>query len=189
MSEEELITRLRNKDREGFRYMMQYYPMCQQMMRNYGVDEESCEDIFQESQIVLFENLQKKDFQLTAKASTYLYSVCQNKVREYGRKKNKTEVAMPSEAVNDPDAVRYHSPEQNYDPYAEFEDELPSSEALYDAVIALGSPCQEILFMFYYHKSRIKQITQEQGYPNDNATRQAKDRCVKRLKNKFLSKP
>lgn len=160
--------------------------MCKHMMRKQRVNEDLYEDIFQESLIVLYENLQKRDFQFTAKVSTYLYKVCRIKALESGRKKNKAEVVMPSATSDDRDEERHFQSAEHFDLYAEFENELPSGEELYQAIVALGSPCKEILFMFYYHKTRIKEVMEEQGYPNDNATRQAKDRCVKRLKNKYL---
>ena len=186
MSEKELVRLLRAKDDRGFRQLMQYYPMCKQMMRKLGVDENSCEDIFQESLMVLYEKLQKKDFQLTAKVSTYLYKVCQNIAKAYRWKKSKMEVVNPSSVPDDRGEEGYFQRAIVQGLSEEFEDELPNSEELYQAIVALDSPCKDILSMFYYHKARIKEIMLELGYPNENATRQAKYQCIIRLKTKFL---
>lgn len=187
MSEEELIKRLRKKNSEGFRYLMKYYPMCRKMMRNYRLDEASSEDIFQESQIVLYENLQKESFALTSKVSSYLYAVCQNMAKGHSRRKSKTESITVSKEADDISMPENNQVKSEQLLYQEFENELPDENGLYEAIISLGHPCQEILSMYYYHRFRMKEIMEEQGYPNENATRQAKKRCLDRLKNIFLN--
>ncbi|MEK6479376.1 sigma-70 family RNA polymerase sigma factor [Catalinimonas sp. 4WD22] len=186
MSEEELVKRLREKDLKGFRYLMQYYPMCRKMMRNYNLDEDSSKDIFQESLIVLYENLQKESFELTAKVSSYLYSVCQNKVRAHSRKKSKVETITISEEPDTIKQVKHGQDDSNLILYKELENELPEYDEIYNAIVNLGHTCRELLSMFYYHRFRMKEIMEEQGYTNENATRQAKKRCLDRLKKYFL---
>jgi RNA polymerase sigma factor (sigma-70 family) len=187
MSEEELIKRLRAKDSEGFRYLMKYYPMCRKMMRNYRLDDASSQDIFQESQIVLYENLQNDNFIFTSKVSSYLYAVCQNMAKAHSRKKSRTEsIVVPIEA-DDIGILDNSQVKSDQQLYQEFENELPDEDELYEAIVNLGHPCQEILSMFYYHRFRMKEIMEEQGYPNENAARQAKKRCFDRLKNTFLN--
>jgi len=186
MSEEELIKRLREKDSEGFRYLMRYYYKCWPIWQKHGLDEESSKDIFHQSQIVLYENLQKESFTLTASVSSYLYSVCQNKGSEHSRKKSKMESITVSTEADDISKPDDNQAKSDHLIYQEFENELPNKDELYEAIISLGYPCQEILSMFYYHRFRMKEIMEEQGYASENATRQAKKRCLERLKKNFL---
>lgn len=146
-------------------------------MLELGISEEDSKDVFQDSVTVLYENTQREGFVLTSKASTYIYGVCQNKAKEFQRKQNNN-VFSRGKISEDPIP-------QNFD---EEEPKLPTEEEIKEAIDGLSSPCSEILAAFYYHQASIKEISEKHGYKNENTARQAKYKCMQRLKETLLSK-
>lgn len=168
MSEKELLTLLRHKENKGFQYVIrEYFPMCRQQMRLRGMSTEDAKDLFQESIIVLYEKLQDSDFTLTSKVSTYLFGICQNKTLAELRKSGKV-TALQEEVVSHEDEIS-----------------MLNDDEVRRAIQALGHPCSELIAAFYYHKTRIKELQKELGYSSENSTKQAKYKCVQRLKHKL----
>src|SRR5690242_11422687 len=62
------------------------FPAIRKLVRSRGGSTRDAEDIFQEALIILIRQL-KKDFQLSAKLSTYLYGVCRRLWSEQLRKR------------------------------------------------------------------------------------------------------
>ncbi len=192
MDEGELVQLLKKKDRRGFIHLKQYYPICRNRLSQMGIVEEDCQDLFQESIIVLYEKLQTETFKLTSEVSTFLYGVCMNKAK-YHLRKNKAHISLSQIEVKSEENEEYTlreeplSVEEAYSSDWQREDDysLPSKEKLQQAMDALGSPCKDILIAFYYHKTRIKEIMERHGYKTENAAKVAKHKCMNRLKKRF----
>lgn len=66
-------------------------------------------------------------------------------------------------------------------------DDLPQTNehmirAVEGALSTLGEGCREIITLFYYHRSSIRQIAERLNYKNENVVKAHKSRCIKRLK-------
>lgn len=60
------------------------------LQRNFNVAKDDCEDIFQESFIILYQHAQEgKLDNLTSSVSTYFIAICRNKALELLRSKNR----------------------------------------------------------------------------------------------------
>lgn len=177
MTDQELLSLLRQRDPGAFKELRKLYPMCRKRILELGVSEEDSKDIFQDSIIILYEKTQRADFTLTSKISTFLYGICQNKALEVQRKKRKDDAFKEHMAKE----VALNETEEN-------ESTLPDEEQIRQALHKLGPPCREILGAFYYHLASIKEISEKLGYKNENTARQAKYKCMQRLK-ETLSKP
>jgi RNA polymerase sigma factor (sigma-70 family) len=146
--------------------------MCRKRLAQLGVSEEDSKDIYQESVILLYEKLQDQAFALHAKVSTYLYSVCERKGLEHHRQQ-KRKTALSREAL---------SGEMKTNPTVEDATKMPDDEQIRTAIQSLGYPCKELLAAFYYHKEKLKDLYVEMGYSSENTAKQAKFKCMKRLK-------
>lgn len=127
-------------------------------------------DILQEAIIVLYRKLQEPDFVLTCRVSTFIFAVCRNKWLKYLRNRKKTsELFEP----------------RRFEPPAE---ELPDEEAtrqsrqLQEAFDRLDAKCQQILIKYYFYAHSLSEITQALGFPNVNAVKVKKCRCIQKLK-------
>jgi len=170
MSEKELVALLRLKNPKAFKQVQQYYRMCRNLARKSNISEEDSKDLFQDSVIVLYENLQKPDFKLSSKVSTYLYSVFQNKMYAFARK------AKPTDPIQDEKIMHYDSePESRW-----------SEEKILQALGELGNNCSELISAYYYHRERLKTLAKELGYSSENTAKQAKYKCMQKLKNKLI---
>lgn len=181
MSEEKLVNGLRNNDEGAYRYLMRYYPMCRKIIWQHGLDEQISKDIFQESILILFENLQKGSFQLNSKVSTYLYAVCRNLSLDESRRNGRMTAAHPDKEYANEDSYEIEMI------FGEYED-LPSMKEILKEIEAMGSPCRYIIQLSYFNEAAITEIMKKMNYPTENATRQAKNRCMKRLKKIFKQK-
>lgn len=171
MSEKELLSLLKHKENKAFKYIIhECFPMCSQQMRLRGMGNEDAKDLFQESIIVLYEKLQDPNFTLTSKVSTFLFSICKHKTLAELRKLRKTS-SIKEEIISHED-----------------ESSQLNDEEIRRAIQELGHPCSELIAAFYYHQAKIKELQQEMGYSSENTAKQAKYKCMQRLKNELIQR-
>jgi RNA polymerase sigma factor (sigma-70 family) len=168
MTNAEMLQLLRQRDNHAYQELRKYVPMFRKPLRQMGLSDEDQKDIIQESIIHLYEKLQDPEFILSSQVTTYLYSVCKNKGQEHLRKSRKGKSL---------------SQEMDYQ-QADYENKrgFPDDEQIRDALRSLGYPCKELLAAFYFHKVRLKDLCDEMGYNSENSAKQAKFKCMKRLK-------
>jgi RNA polymerase sigma factor (sigma-70 family) len=78
-SDNEIIECLRNRQSKAVHYLFErYMPMIRHMVYQLGGTTEDARDIFQDGLIIMLEKIDNKDFILTCKFKTFLYSVCEN---------------------------------------------------------------------------------------------------------------
>lgn len=182
MSEENLVYGLRKNDEDAYRYLMRYYPMCCKIIWQNGLNEQASEDIFQDAIFILFQNFQKVSFQLESKVSTYLYGICRNLSLDESRRKGKMPKAnLPTDEYAEENGYEIERIVGEYE-------ELPSQEEILMEIESMGPPCSHIIMLSFFNKAAISEIMKKMGYPNENATRQAKNRCMTRLKKIFIQK-
>jgi RNA polymerase sigma factor (sigma-70 family) len=155
---------------------------------NYQANERiDIEDIFQDSIIVLYENITNRDFELASNTSlqTYLNSVCRNQLLKKIGKNNAVEL---NENQGNDDDEQDNSMQFNpliVDTLEEFEDtkekQFNAIEKALEKIKAAGGHCYQLLTLFWYHKKSMNDLTTEFGYTNQVNTRNQKAKCQKRL--------
>ena len=142
----------------------------QYVSRNQGQREEA-EEVLQDALVVVFFNMRKPDFQLTAKVDTYLYAVAKNiwhkKLRS--KKRELETVEMPSDSLKLGFAVQ---------------DELLSKEdqPMLRLLESLSARCKEVLTMIFVGEMGIKEIKERLGYSSEQAVRNKKSECLGNLR-------
>jgi len=87
----EIIEALKNRENKVVQYITgKYLPMIVYMVEKMRGHRSSAEDIFQEALIIIITKIDKGEFKLEAKFSTYLYAVCKN-LRLVQLRKQRTE--------------------------------------------------------------------------------------------------
>jgi RNA polymerase sigma factor (sigma-70 family) len=176
-SEEQLIVALAagNEQALGMIYKT-YFPMVLHFITQNSGTEQEAKDIYQESVIVLYENLQEKDFALTCKIKTYIYSVCRRLWLKKLAQKNKY--------------VGKIEDFESFIPFvkdeADLEDKDEQYKAMTHAMEQLGEPCRTIMEDFFIHEFSMQQISDKMGYTNADNAKNQKYKCLLRLRKIFF---
>lgn len=156
------------------------------LQRNFSVSKDECEDIFQDSFIILYQNAQEgKLDNLTSSVSTYFMAICRNKTMELLRTKGKY-IHAP---VDDDTQKSTPFLESKINKVLSFDSDdasIEQKEALVrDIVKDLPSPCNELLWGFYRDGLSMKDLAERYGYSNENTVKVTKHRCCDKFKKRF----
>ena len=169
----ELLRTGRNDSALNALYM--HFPLLQKMIRSKGGTSNDAEDIFQEALIILIKKVRQDHFQLTAKLSTYLFSVCRFLWKDE-QKKRRQPVAL------DPDTGPAGFDERELNAAVEEESRAQLAEkVLYE----LKDRCRELLIHFYEGRLRMKDIATRMGYSSENTAKNQKYKCLENAKNRL----
>jgi RNA polymerase sigma factor (sigma-70 family) len=177
-NEEELLNAIRQQDSTALRSVYKtYFPMVLYFVTNNNGTEQEAKDIYQEAVIVLYENSQQPDFQLTCKIKTYLYSVC----RRLWLKR----IAEKGKYIGRIDDFESFIPLE--DERQEMDERENQFKVMRQALVLLGEPCRTIMEDFFIHNLTMQQITDKMGYTNTDNAKNQKYKCLMRLKKLFFA--
>lgn len=177
-SDEELLVALKNGDERALGALYRtHFPMILHFVISNSGTEQEAKDVYQEAMIVLYENMQMPEFELTCKIKTYVYSVCRRQWLKRLTEKN-----------------RYIGKIEDFESFvpfvkdeAETEDRDRQFEVMQQAMDQLGEPCRTILEDFFIHNFTMQQITDKMGYTNADNAKNQKYKCLMRLKKLFFT--
>ncbi|MEC3878275.1 RNA polymerase sigma factor [Parapedobacter sp. 10938] len=154
-----------------------YFPMILNMvLRNSGTEDEA-KDVFQEAVIVLYDNVKQRDFELTSRLKTYLYSVCRRLWLKQLASKDR--MFRDEGAYDDVIAV-----EEDLARHDEKDLQLTMMEQALDE---LGEPCRTIIRDYYIANLSMQEICEKFGYTNADNAKTQKYKCLQRLKKLFFT--
>ena len=173
------------KIRENESYINQIYEGHRNYTLNYfsrswsNIDEQTLNDAFQKSMIVLLEQSRKPTFELTCNVQTYLNSIVLNQLRNIKKKP----VLVP---LNDNEID-----ENIQDWFDEFKDigeeRIKLLEEKLNKLKEMGGNCYEIIRRYWYKKQKLSQIAKEMGYTNADNVANQKSRCQRKLKSMMIN--
>lgn len=158
------------------------------LQKQFGLSEEDCKDVFQESFIVLHNNIiLGKLNNLTSSLSTYFTGICVNKAREALRKNNK------QIRVGDDGSLDFLNKDIKADKIEsllQLEHEEASitsrKETLVRQIVSnLPSPCNELLWGYFRDNLNMKTLAQMFNYSSESSVKVTKHRCQKKFKEHF----
>tara|TARA_A100000164_G_scaffold280132_1_gene252434 strand:- start:135 stop:674 length:540 start_codon:yes stop_codon:yes gene_type:complete len=164
MTEQQILDHISRGDESALDYLYKkYYPMMTKMvLKNNGTVEEA-NDVYQDALIVFWQKAISGNLKITAKISTYLYSICKNCwLKELNRKKrlSYTEHEVSMAEPNHEDIM---------------------SKVVQDAMEVLGDPCKSVLIYYYFNQMSMSEIADRMNYSNANTVKAKKYKCKKRL--------
>lgn len=145
------------------------------VLNNNGSEQEA-KDVYQESIIVLYQNVRKPGFELNCQLQTYIYSIAKRLwLKQIG--KNNHLVKLSDEAgheeANVSDEVEEHAQrEKDFD-------------RMNESLEQLGEPCKSLLTDFYLRRMSMDAIAERFGYTNSDNAKNQKYKCLQRLKKIF----
>jgi RNA polymerase sigma factor (sigma-70 family) len=139
-------------------------------LKNFAVDHDTAEDIYQESFIALYENMEKgKCTEPSVSIQTYLFAIGKNKLLNHLRD-NTRETVDISENILPPDIS------------GEPEEWKRKQEIVYRTVCEMPEPCSRILTLFYYDRKSMAEIAHTFNYKNEQVAKNRKYLCIGKLK-------
>lgn len=154
------------------------------LYRVYSLDDDSANDVFQESSLALYKNLQDgKLVDLKSTLSTYFLQICINQARKELSKKRKT---IPLNDITLKQKDEYC--DNKIDELLGFGEESITNEQknmMREIVQNLPKPCDDILWYFYGDNLDMQTIADILDYKNADTVKSTKSRCMSKLKNKF----
>lgn len=164
MKDEEVLERIRKGDETALQYLYKkhYRMMLHLVLKNNGSEVEA-QDVFQDALILFWEKAQKPDFVLTAKITTFLYSICQNLWLKELSKKQRISFEEKDEAI-------IEDWEQN-----------ERIQAIHICINKLNETCRKILQLYYFDNLSMQDIAQKLGLANADTTKSKKYKCKKEL--------
>lgn len=154
-----------------------YYSLVLKYVVNNSGSSEAAADIYQETIIVLYENVQKPGFELNCQLQTFIFSIAKRlwlkQLRNNGntmrfREDEEDEVVDVSEEITE---------------HLKKESDIEKMNACMEN---LGEPCKTLLKDFYVYKLSMEEISEKFGYTNADNAKTQKYKCLQRLKRYFF---
>jgi RNA polymerase sigma factor (sigma-70 family) len=164
MKDEEVLERIRKGDETALQYLYKkhYKMMLHLVLKNSGSEVEA-QDVFQDALVLFWEKVQKPDFTLTAKITTFLYSICQNLWRKELAKKQRLSFEEKDEAIS------------------EDWERTERIRAIQACIGKLGESCRKILQLYYFDNLSMQDIAEKLGLANADTAKSKKYKCKKEL--------
>lgn len=169
-NEDKYLGYLKTNDSEGIKEIYDtYLPRIEAIIGGMGGSKDEAWEIFQESLIVILSKSQSPDFQLSSTFYTFLVSICKFKWFNESKKKHKKNVTIENVGTlkDDTDIMETMLKLERFQLYKEKLGEL-------------GGECRQ-LFELFFQKVPLKEIAIRLGLKSENAAKQKKYKCQKKL--------
>jgi RNA polymerase sigma-70 factor (ECF subfamily) len=145
----------------------------------YGLDEEQRIDIYQDAFVTLYELLKYKKIKIETGLKNYLFGIGKNMILDKIKSTIK-ERKLQEELLIDQKEIEHN--------LVEMDMLNPMQERIQTALQQLSESCRKIMILFYFRQYSIEAIMHSMGYLNENVTKSHKSRCLKHLKEIYISK-
>ncbi len=153
-----------------------FYPLIRKYVLTNSGTEEEAQDIYQESIIVLFQNVQRPGFVLSCALQTYLYSVARRKwLKQLSRGTHVHKLNEEQEFIDVSTDLSL---------YEEKEIQLTKMQ---ESLEEMGEPCKTLILDFYVQQLSMEDIADKFGYTNSDNAKNQKYKCLQRLKKLFFN--
>ncbi len=143
-------------------------------VRNHKVSVEEAKDIFQEAMVGLYKNVKGgRVDSLTVTVKTYLFGIGKNNLLNLIKRKS-----IEQKVMAEFEAVPEYGIAKRYDE----EHMVYLAKRIYRAI---GSPCKEVLEMFYANGYDMESIALRLGYKNSDVAKKKKYECLKKLEERI----
>jgi len=146
-----------------------YLPRIEAIIAKMGGSKDEAWEVFQESLIVILNKAQQSDFQLSSSFYTFLVSIAKFKWFNESKKKHKKNVTI--------DEIGTLSDEEDI---MESLLKLERFQLYKKKLSELDPTCQK-LFESFFNKVPLRKIAEELGLTTENAAKQKKYKCQKKL--------
>ncbi|MEO9532482.1 MAG: sigma-70 family RNA polymerase sigma factor [Crocinitomicaceae bacterium] len=170
MTDNEIISAIKSGQREvALKELYKEYPKVRANILSSGGDEEIARHIFHDSLILTIEKVNKPDFELTAKMSTFLYGI--NRflwMNELRKRQRSPELEWKDTLILTADDIGYDE---------EKEEKMKTLERVLNQVT---ERCKKIFELFYFKKESMTNIAKKLDFSSVNSAKTQKYKCMEK---------
>src|SRR4030042_1644704 len=172
-----LIRGIKNKDEKTVALIYRkVFPMIRKFILKNKGSVQDAEDIFQEALLIIYRNVQRDEFNLTCKFSTFVYKICKNLWNKELRRRKFSHVS-------------YYEKEDLLEEISfDTQTEKDLIKMYLKHIKNLSQSCQKILLLHFENRS-IDEIMNVMGYKVRQTALDKKFRCKKQLIDAIKSDP
>ena len=156
--------------------------------KRYSVSQDDLEDIYQESSIALYLNIQNRKLtQLSCTLSTYFLQICINQTLKHIRKQKKI-LPLIDNTISTSDCFIPAKVEELYDICTEDESterKTRSEHLVQEIVNSMLATCKDIFMGYYWDNLSTSAIADMLGLANSNSVKTQKYKCLQKFRNKY----
>jgi len=177
--EQQLVISIRQGDQAALHQVYKtHWPMVLRMVQMNSGNEADAKDIYQETVLVLYDNICDENFELLSKLKTYVYAIGRRLWLKHLRDtKSVDEQRLQSEWHEDVE----HQLDQH-------DKKNSQQQVVNESMNGLGEPCKTILTDFFYGGYTMDEIAEKMGYTNAANAKNQKYKCLQRLKKMVKAK-
>jgi RNA polymerase sigma factor (sigma-70 family) len=167
-SDSQLVEEIKAGNEEALVSMQKtYYAMVRSfILKNNGTEDE-IDDVLQDSLIAIWRNVNKPQFALTVKMSTYLMAIVKN--LWFKQLKKKTRFTVVDESLQEKITAE------------DIKTDHLDHKIIHKLVSELDETCKTLLSYFYFDGFDNKVIASKMGFANTDTVKSKKYQCFKRL--------
>ena len=143
------------------------------LRKNYSLSIETAKDVYQDSCLAMYKNIHTGKVSLTSKASAYFTKVCMfqalKKIRD----------AKPTDSVDD---TSYNANKIDALIGLDSGFSIEQQQAMEKIIKSLPTPCNQILWAYYYDEMSMEEIAKIINFSNANSVKTKKSQCMSKLK-------
>jgi RNA polymerase sigma factor (sigma-70 family) len=162
----------KREDRKAIGALYDHYEAILAQSRKYNCEDES-KDIFQQSLLILIENVRKESFQLTSTIKTYLTGIALNLIKTHIRSEIKQDKLQKEIIYLGHDDIDPNELEKKEERFGKIDKVLKE----------IGDKCKQILQLYYLEKKSMKEIAGIMNYTSVTSAKTQKYKCLERTKN------
>ena len=156
----------------------EYYGMIESMILENSGNKEQVKDVFQDGIIVLFNMIQKSEFELRSKLKTLLYSICKKKWLMVIRKEKRNTAFEEKHEFIQVEEDHFEKIVLN-----------EKKNLIVELLNNLSEECKQTLLMFYYEKLKMNKIAEMMGLASEAVAKNKKSNCMKQLRKIVANNP
>jgi RNA polymerase sigma factor (sigma-70 family) len=165
------------KNDKAFAKLYSGFPAINKFIQSKGGSKTDAQDVFQEALIVFYRKVTESEFVLTSSISTYLYSVCRFLWKDELNKRNRQ-----NQIDFTLDLGLFE--ENQIDEILKKEEQLVEIEQILQEI---GKKCLQILTLFYYKKTAMKEIAKAVDLRSEQVVKAQKYRCIQKAKERLTA--
>jgi RNA polymerase sigma factor (sigma-70 family) len=176
---EAIIHGLKSRDKDVINYIYkQSYAQVRFFVTSNNGDTMDAEDVFQDTIVLIYKNIDSAHFSLTCSFSTYLFSICRHLwLQKLNRKMKNTSIE---------DYMATSEPEEEFE---QMQDHLVDSEKfrLFQKYFNKLNNSEQKILNLYMNKTHGKEIAKIMGYKSDKYAKYRKYVVKEKLKNMIIN--
>jgi RNA polymerase sigma factor (sigma-70 family) len=171
-NDKDLLEKLKTRDSEAIYLVYEkYYPVIKKMIVENSGSSDEAKDIFQETVIIMMQNIKNPGFELHSSIKTYIYSISKNLWLKKIRDSKKVLVVAD-------DLNNYLEVEEDVTAM----DEISKSKYVRWLISKVPVHCQRIVKYIYFFKYSVETVAGKMGYNSTHTASSMKYKCLQQMK-------